>query len=139
MLFADIDDRIAALSELELGRPGERLRDAIRRVADQAVGSARWDAEGEETEIRRRTIASRPSLQAAALLHVWTAERALAGGLHAAYPDELDPIAAAAVVGALMSALRAAADTRAASPPLAVEAQRVVDRVHRLLVHGLEQ
>src|SRR6266700_1987789 len=97
VLFADIDDRIAALSELELRRPGERLRDAIRRVAGEAMGSVMLDVGGEETEIRRRTVASRPSLQAAALLRVWAAERALAGRLHAAYPDELDPVAAAAV------------------------------------------
>ena len=37
VLFADIDDRIAALAQLELRQPGEPLVDATRRMAGQLV------------------------------------------------------------------------------------------------------
>jgi AcrR family transcriptional regulator len=138
-LFADLDDRIAALSQLEFRRPGEGLRDGIRRVASQALSSVIEDTENEETRARQRTIASQPSLQAAALLRLRAAERVMAGRLHAAYPEELDPIAAAAVVGAFMSAVRAAGEAQMHSRVSAGEAHRVIDRVWRLLEPGLDQ
>ena len=136
VLFADMDDRIAALAELDLRRPGESLLDGIRRVAGEVVTSV-GGAGGKEVDIRRRTIESRSSLQAAALLRQRAAERALGGRLHAAYPDDLDDVTAAAIVGAFTSALRAAAVGRPGRPPSAREAKQIVDRVRQLLEHGL--
>jgi AcrR family transcriptional regulator len=143
VLFADIDDRIAALSELELRQPGERLLDALRRVAGQV---AEWLAgelgdEGSEPrrrmEIVQRIIERRPSLQAAVLVRLRAADRTLASRLHAAYPDEMDEILAAAVVGAFAAGLRAGADVPPGSPPSVGQPNQVIDRVLRLLEHGL--
>jgi AcrR family transcriptional regulator len=137
VLFTDIDDRIAALSGLELRRPGEQLRDALRRVAGQVVELLRLNLGEEEAAIRWRIIQSRPSLQATVLLRVRAAEETLATRLRAAYPDELDAVAAAAVVGAFTSGLRAAHDASPGPGTPGSEAQQAVDRVLHLLEHGL--
>jgi hypothetical protein len=47
-------------------------------------------------------------LQARLLQRYLTAQTELARALHQAYPDELDPIAAAALVGAMVGAVSAA-------------------------------
>lgn len=137
VLFADLDDRIAALSEFQLRRPGERLQDGLRRVAGEVVDSVMWDTESEGAQARMRIIGSRPSLQAAALLRLRAAERVLASRLHAAYPKELGPIEAAVVVGAFMSALRSAADGRPGGRTSPKEAKKVVERVRQILERGL--
>jgi AcrR family transcriptional regulator len=137
VLFADIDDRIRTMSELELRRPGERLSDAIPRVAAEVLERALWDLSSGEAATRLQIILNRPSLQGAALLRVRTAERVMASRLHDAYPDQLDPVLAAAIVGAVAAALRAAAAADPGSAPSPGDASRAVDRVGRLLVHGL--
>ena len=137
VLFADVDDRIARLSRLELRHSGESLPEGLRRVAREVLDSVMADVGGEEAKIRIGIIGSRPSLQAAALLRQRAAERMLAGRLHDAYPDELDRVIAAAVVGAFTSAIRAAAE-EPGSRPSGRAAKQVVDRVRRLLEHGLE-
>jgi AcrR family transcriptional regulator len=137
VLFADVDDRIARLSRLELRRGSESLRDGLRRVAREVVDSVMADVGGDEAKIRIGIIDSQPSLQAAALLRQRAAERMLAGRLHAAYPHELDKVVAAAVVGAFTSAIRAAAE-EPGSRRSSRAAEQVVDRVRRLLEHGLE-
>jgi AcrR family transcriptional regulator len=140
VLFADLDDRLAALSRLELRHSSESLRDGLRRVAREVVESiseALGELEGGEAEMRLRIIGSRPSLQGAALLRQRTGERVLASRLHAAYPDELDSVVAAAIVGAFTSAIRNAAE-EAGFRPSGPRAQQAVDRVRRLLEHGLE-
>jgi hypothetical protein len=54
-------------------------------------------------------LRSVPAVQAAILHRYFLAEKQLAEALRRAYPDTLDPPAAAAVVGALMGAVLAAA------------------------------
>ena len=137
VLFADLDDRMTTLSRLELRQASESLSKGLRRVAREVVERVVGDVTGEEAEIRLRIIRSRPSLQAAALLRQRAAERMLASRLHAAYPDELDKVVAAAVVGAFTSALRAAAE-EPGSRRSGRTTQQVVDRVRRFLEHGLE-
>jgi AcrR family transcriptional regulator len=136
VLFADLDDRTAALSELELRQTGETLPDGLRRVAREIVEKLVEDPEREEAHIRLRIIASRPSLQAAALLRQRAAERVLARRLADSYKDQLDLVEAAAVVGAFTAALRAAAGETGSD--LSVRGvRRVVARVSHLLEHGL--
>ncbi len=137
VLFADVDDRIATLSRLELRHPHESLREGLRRVAGEVVKSVLGDLRGEKADIRIRIIGGQPSLQAAALLRQRAAEKMLSGRLEAAYPDELDTVLAAAVVGAFTSAIRAGAE-ESRSRPSGRDVEIVVDRVRRLLEHGLE-
>jgi len=136
VLFADVDARIATLSRLELRHPHEPLPEGLRRVAGEIVKSVLGDLQGEKAEIRIRIIRSQPSLQAAALLRQRAAEKMLAGRLQAAYPEELDTVLAAAVVGAFTSAIRAAAE-EPGSGPSGRNVEQVVDRVRRLLEDGL--
>jgi AcrR family transcriptional regulator len=143
LLFADVNDRIAALSRLEFGPPGQPLRDGLRRAAEQYVQWVMTDSADARTEIGRRTelmrqiIESRPSLQAALLLRLRAADRMLASKLHAAFPDDLDEVLAAAVVAALTAGLRAAAEAQPGTPLSDCEPWQVFDRVLRLLEHGL--
>jgi AcrR family transcriptional regulator len=143
VLFADVDDRIAALSELEFRLPGERLLDALRRVGGQVAKRLNGDIGEEGGESRRRAevigtiVASRPSLQAAALRRQRAVDRVMSARLHAAYPDELDEVLAAVVVASLTAALRAAGELPPGSRPSARDPHRVIDRVLHLLEHGL--
>lgn len=133
VLFAYTDDRLAGLSELEVRRPGERLLDAARRLTGQIAA----DPVSEDDEIRWRIVNSRPALQARLLMRVWAADREMAARLHAAFPDEVDEVIAAAVVGAFTSGLRAAVARSQGVPRSAQELQAVVNQLVRLLEHGL--
>ena len=136
VLFADLDDRIAALSELKLRQAGETLTEGLGRVAREIVVNVVGEPGTEEAQIRLRIIASQPSLQAAALSRGRTAEQMLTRRLAASYEDQLDLVLAAAMVGAFASALRAAA-VEAGSPSSARSVKQVVERVRHLLEFGL--
>ena len=71
------------------------------------------------------------------LLRLRAADQMLTGRLQAAYPDQLDEVLAAAVVGAFTSALRTVAAATPGRRPSTGEAQEVIGRVVRLLEHGL--
>ncbi|MGD1053056.1 MAG: TetR family transcriptional regulator [Candidatus Dormibacteria bacterium] len=137
VLFADIDDRIAALAKVDLRQPGERLLPAAQRMAGQLAKQVLWESADVKAEARQRIIEGQPSLQAALLLRLRAADQMLAARLLAAYPDEVDEVIAAAVVGAFTSALRTAAAAAPGRGPSAGEVQRVIGRVVRLLQHGL--
>jgi len=143
VLFADVDDRISALAELELRRPGERPLDALRRLGGEVAARISVNREDDGSEatrrakVTRRIIDSRPSLHGAVLLRLRAADQMLASRLHGAFQDELDEVFAAAVVGAFTAGLRAAAEAAPGSPPSATDPQHVIDRVLGLLEHGL--
>jgi hypothetical protein len=81
--------------------------------------------------VRARLLTSAPAVQARLLQTSFTAQTRLAAALREAYPDELDEIGAAALVGAAMGAVNAAAITslRQGAPPQQVRAamQRAVE------------
>ncbi|MFI6709638.1 TetR/AcrR family transcriptional regulator [Nonomuraea sp. NPDC050478] len=117
--FAAKEDVLLANSvpRVELGvaalgdrRPGETPGDALVR----AIGAMVADASAKDlptglAAARARLVATEPAVQARLLQRMATAQTALADALHRAYPDELDPVAAAAVAGAAIGAVSAAA------------------------------
>jgi AcrR family transcriptional regulator len=143
VLFADVDDRISALAELEFRRSDERPLDALRRLGGEVAERIRGNPEDDGSEaprgarVTRQIIDGRPSLHGALLLRLRAADQMLASRLHGAFPDELDEVLAAAVVGAFTAGLRAGAEAAPGSPPSATDPQPVIDRVLRLLTHGL--
>ena len=139
VLFAGIDDRIRLLaSELELRKPGESLIDAARRVIERLVMVTNWDdLAGEAAEIRWQLITGRPSLQGALLLRLRAAEEGLAARLHAAYPQELDGIVAAAIVGMFTSGLRAVPRPQSGTSVSPRKQRAAVERLLLLAERGL--
>lgn len=107
VLFADPLTRVeAAVRVLADRRPDDAIPDALWRAVDQMLTVPETDLPG--GLIRQRLIVSVPAVQGRALHHLLAAQAQLADTLHRAYPDDLDPVSAAAMVGALLGALIAA-------------------------------
>ncbi|MFE3454344.1 TetR/AcrR family transcriptional regulator [Nonomuraea sp. NPDC059194] len=111
VLFANADVRIdLALRVIAERRPGEGFPQVLVRAMDRMIANS-WD--GDLTSglaaLRVRLAGSSPVLQARMLQRYVAAQDEVARALHEAYPDGLDPIAAAALVGALVGAVSAAA------------------------------
>lgn len=113
VLFADAQDRIDVI----LRTITERAEDdsvmdvlirAIERMMD-LVASYSPHLTQEEAATRVELVMTVPALQARALLVMFDGQKQLATALHKAYPDELDEIAARAIVGGWMGAAQGAA------------------------------
>ncbi|MCP3803122.1 TetR/AcrR family transcriptional regulator [Allokutzneria sp. A3M-2-11 16] len=114
VLFADSGPRAPVPLEVLADRqPGETVADLLLRAYEAMVsdylaeGVGRRDPEG--MELFRRVIMSEPALQGRALQLGHELQREIADGLLRAFPDELDPISAAAAVGAMSGGAQAAA------------------------------
>lgn len=120
--FPSKEDVVFATAEGDAGtplrviadrRPGEPLADLLLRAYEAmraqylADGGQRRDPQ--LMEAYARLLLSEPVLQARALRATFGMQGRIAEALLAAYPDELDPIAAAAVVGAMAGGAQAAA------------------------------
>jgi len=108
LLFPDFEARVqAALAAIEArgahDRPAEVLLRALRAVDD-----AGHDMVGQQTELRMRLSQTVPAVRGRALQMQFDAQRQIARRLHEAYPDELDDIAAGALVGAFVGAVNGA-------------------------------
>lgn len=132
LLFADgqhlLGVGLAALAER---RPGESPAAALIRAIGRMVAASRGgtrDLTGELEEMRLRLIASVPALQATMLRHAFTAQQQLAEALRRLYPDDLDALDAAALVGAVTGAILAAGHVATTSGhPLTTVIERVLD------------
>jgi len=111
VLFPYLSGRIdRAVSIIEQGRAGEDVADVLIRAMEQMLADAvRDELAGGLALARLPLLMSVPAVQAAILHRYFLAEKQLAEALRRAYPDTLDPPAAAAVIGALMGAVLAAA------------------------------
>ncbi|SDM42475.1 DNA-binding transcriptional regulator, AcrR family [Allokutzneria albata] len=114
VLFADSGPRAPVpLAVLADRKPGESVADLLLRayeamLADYlAEGIGRRDPEGMDRF--RRVIMTEPALQGRALQLSQELQREIADGLLRAFPDVLDPISAAAAVGAMSGGAQAAA------------------------------
>jgi AcrR family transcriptional regulator len=111
VLFADTDERIQiALDAIAARRPADRPPDLLLRAIEQVVSSgAVTEGLARIGSARVALVSSTPSLQAGALRRLLRAQLEISEALHRAYPDELDEVAAAAMVGALVGAVFSAA------------------------------
>ncbi|HEU5110489.1 MAG TPA: TetR family transcriptional regulator [Micromonosporaceae bacterium] len=108
VLFADTEDRIALALEIIDGRaPGDGLVDVllrtVREIADTRAGGP--GPFGRLPALRARLTLHEPAVQGYALRRLFEAQRQLADRLRAAYPEKLDDVTAAAVVGSFVGAL----------------------------------
>jgi AcrR family transcriptional regulator len=112
LLFADTDERIriavdAIAHRDPADRPPELLVRAVERVI--ASGTLAGGPDGAMMPVRLALFTASPALVGAAVRRLLLVQEAMAGALHHAYPEELTETSAAAMVGALVGALFAAA------------------------------
>jgi AcrR family transcriptional regulator len=146
LLFPESDVRVAAAVEAIAIRgpgdgPAEVLLRALRRVGEDSD-----DMTGRLAALRLRLIREVPAVRGRALQIQLDAQREIARHLAEAFPDELDPISAAALVGAFVGAvtgaLQALLDTAVPQDP--AEVQQAVQRATGIalrpwLAHGVRQ
>jgi len=105
VLFPDADDRVrAALTAIDERRPDERPTEILLRALNE-LGDAGGDLVGAMAALRLRFVRSVPSVRGRGLQRQLDAQNEIAARLHAAFPDELDEVEAAAMVGAFVGAV----------------------------------
>jgi len=105
VLFPDADARVqAALTAIDEHRPGERPTEILLRALGE-LGDAADDLVGPMAALRLRFVKSVPSVRGKGLQRQLDAQTEIAARLHAAFPDELDEVEAAALVGAFVGAI----------------------------------
>jgi AcrR family transcriptional regulator len=122
LLFPESDARIKAVEEaIAARRPDDRPADVLLRALLNVAESG--DLVSRLAALRLRLIQTVPAVRGRALQIQSDAQRDIAGRLHAAFPDDLDELNAAALVGAFVGAVAGALqvilddpDTRHADP-----------------------
>ncbi|MEV0649588.1 TetR family transcriptional regulator [Phytomonospora sp. NPDC050363] len=110
VLLANAAERTAVGVDAIAARPpgatvDETLLDAVRRMIDHNDST---DVADGLAALRAELIATVPAVRARVAEHALTAQDELADALRAGYGDDLDPIEAAARVGAVVGAVNAA-------------------------------
>lgn len=108
VLFADTEERVTlAFAIIDARAPDDRPVDllirALTTIFDRTQDFVRTFSRA--APLRVRLIMTVPALQGVALRRLFSVQQRLARRLQAAYPDELDTVAAAALVGALVGAV----------------------------------
>jgi len=110
VLFPDADARVrAALTAIDDRLPGERPAQILVRALSE-LGAAGDDMVGQIAVLRLRFIRSVPAVRGRGLQLQYDAQVEIADRLHAAFPDELDDVDSAALVGAFVGAVGGALD-----------------------------
>jgi AcrR family transcriptional regulator len=105
VLFPDANARVkAALTAIDERRPGERPTQILLRALGE-LGDAGDDLVGPMAALRLRFVRSVPSVRGRGLQRQLDAQTEIAARLHTAFPDELDEVESAALVGAFVGAI----------------------------------
>jgi AcrR family transcriptional regulator len=108
LLFPEADARVQAAADAIAGRgENDRPSDVLIRAL-RTVDAAGHDMVGRQAAQRLRLIRTVPSVRGRALQRQLDAQREIAGRLLDAYPDQLDDVTAAALVGAFIGAVTGA-------------------------------
>jgi AcrR family transcriptional regulator len=108
VLFPEADARVkAALTAIDERRPGEHPTAILLRALGE-LGDAGDDLVGPMAGLRLRFMRSVSSVRGRALQRQLDAQTEIAARLQAAFPDELDEVEAAALVGAFVGAIAGA-------------------------------
>lgn len=108
ILFADTEERLAlAFAVIDERRPEDSPVDVLVRAMGRVFERAEHFGQvfDRAVPVRLRMVFSVPAVQGMALQRLLSAQQRLAARLHAAFPDRLDRVEAAAVVGALVGAV----------------------------------
>lgn len=116
LLFPEGDARVqAAIDAIASRAPDEGPAQVLLRALD-GVAAAGGDMTGDLAALRTRLIRTVPAVQGRALRLQLEAQREIAGHLRAAYPDDLDEVSAAALIGAFVGAVSGALQVLLAEP-----------------------
>jgi AcrR family transcriptional regulator len=108
VLFPENDRRVrAAMDAIATRRSDEGPADVLLRAL-RDVGDTEMDMVSRLAALRIRLIQTVPTVRGRALQIQLEAQRDIARHLHAAFPDELDEVSAAALVGAFIGAVAGA-------------------------------
>jgi AcrR family transcriptional regulator len=133
VLLADAGTRIdLAVLAIDQRSPDASVRATLTEAISRMIANtATGDLPNGLAALRATLVVTTPSVQARVLHTMFTAQSRIAEALHRAYPDRLDEITAATVVGAVMGAVSAAAVTslRSGQPP---------DRTHAAMRRAAE-
>ncbi|MGH3095285.1 MAG: TetR/AcrR family transcriptional regulator [Streptosporangiales bacterium] len=117
LLFpAAMDERVqAAVVAIATRRADERPADVLLRAL-RDVGETDTDMVSRLAAVRMRLVRTVPAVRRRALQVQVDAEQEIVGHLHAAFPDDLDEVGAAALVGAFVGAVSGALRVLLADP-----------------------
>lgn len=139
LVFADTPARIeTALRVVGERAPEDTVADVLTRVADETLAGNPGDldlmglAPG-----RMELVTSTPSLQGAALHRLWTAERRLAEALVRSFPEDLDAVSAAMIVGSFAGAVMGAAGAALSRGDRPAEVRASMGRALTFSVRGI--
>ncbi|MFD1937861.1 TetR/AcrR family transcriptional regulator [Nonomuraea mangrovi] len=138
VVFFDADERLGrTLAMVGHRQEGESVAQLLLRVVE---AGATWEDEfaSRLAAERFRLVMTVPALQARALHLLFDSQRRVAEALCAAYPDELDPVSAAAAVGAMVGAAKLAAVMSLAKGEPYAEAWTAVRRAAQVVAGGLD-
>jgi hypothetical protein len=109
----------------------------VRAMEHMLADALTEEVDGGLAAVRLPMIMAVPAVQAATLHRYFLAETELAEALHRAYPDALDPPAAAAVIGSVMGAALAAALVCLQGGATTDQLQAAVERAIDIAVQGV--
>ncbi|SHL81806.1 transcriptional regulator, TetR family [Streptomyces yunnanensis] len=129
LLFPESSARVAAaVAAIEARGPEDRPTDLLLRVL-QEVNEANTEMAGSMARLRMRLIQSVPAVRGRALQEQLDAQLEIARHLQAAFPDELDAVQAAAMVGAFIGAVTGALHVLLAEPDALADPRRLQRRM----------
>lgn len=139
VLFPHLSRRIAAaVALIDQRGPDDQMADILVAAMQHMLADAlSEEVDGGLAAVRLPMIMSVPAVQAATLHRYFLAEAQLAGALHRAYSDALDPAAAAAVIGSVMGAAIAAALVRLQDGGTAEQVRAAVESAIGIAIHGV--
>jgi AcrR family transcriptional regulator len=109
VLFPEADARVrAAVAAIADRAPGDGPADVLLKALGHPAVAGSTDLVGRLAAVRLHVIRTVPAVRGRALQLQHDAQREIAGHLRAAFPDELDEVGAAALVGAFVGAISAA-------------------------------
>jgi AcrR family transcriptional regulator len=131
LLFPEGDVRVrAALDAIAARRATDRPADVLLRALSDAA-TASPDLVGPLAGLRLRLVRTVPAVRGRGLQIQHDAQREIARHLHAAFPDELDAVSAAALVGAFVGAVGAALEVLLADAGPEPDPQQLRTRLER--------
>ncbi|WP_252441051.1 TetR/AcrR family transcriptional regulator [Pseudonocardia humida] len=138
VLFPEVDQRVGAAIEAIAARgPADGPVDVLARALRHPAVAASDDLVGPLATLRLQLIRTVPAVRGRALQLQQDAQREIARHLHAAYPEELDEVGAAALVGAFVGAVGGALDALLDGGEPALAPDDVRERLSRAITVAL--
>jgi len=129
LLFPESDDRIrAAVAAVEARQPGDRPADVLLRALRE-INEAGTEMAGPMAKLRMQLVQTVPAVRGRGLQVQLDAQLAIARHLQAAFPDELDDVHAAALVGAFIGAVTGALQVLLAEPAALADPRKLQRRM----------